>query len=343
MVNVTTLDGTEAGLKKLLGRCFQSGNINLLLGSGASVPAVPTAGPIEQEIATLITAGQDDQAKERLYVFLAQIQNSANQLISGNLDADNENTLAQYIEFLGLLEKILSERRTTLLRKQATVFTTNYDLFVERASIGYPSLQLNDGFTRVPSLDNRMEFSSRNFFNTTYNVGTLYSYRVELPAINLVKLHGSLSWHRDKAEIVYRTNSKASLTPPLTPEAITHYIEAFSVVLPEAAKFRMTLLDRTYYELLRIYSNELDRENSLLLAFGFSFADEHIAEITKRALKNPTLRLFIFAFDQLATNAYAASFNGYSNVDIVRAPPGETIDFARFNKLLRETLPAAFT
>ncbi len=49
-------------------------------------------------------------------------------------------------------------------------------------------------------------------------------------------------------------------------------------------------MDSTYYELLRIYNNELDREGTLLVSFGFSFGDKHILDITRRALKNPTLR-----------------------------------------------------
>ena len=56
-------------------------------------------------------------------------------------------------------------------------------------------------------------------------------------------------------------------------------------------------MDSTYYELLRIYNNELDREGTLLVSFGFSFGDSHILGITKRALKNPTLKLVAFAFN----------------------------------------------
>ena len=35
-------------------------------------------------------------------------------------------------------------------------------------------------------------------------------------------------------------------------------------------KFGETVLERYYYDLLRIYANELDRNNALLLVFGFS-------------------------------------------------------------------------
>ena len=51
------------------------------------------------------------------------------------------------------------------------------------------------------------------------------------------------------------------------------FVDAYAVVLPQTKKFHTTLMDSTYYELLRIYANELDREGTLLVSFGFSFGD----------------------------------------------------------------------
>ena len=59
----------------------------------------------------------------------------------------------------------------------------------------------------------------------------------------------------------------------------------FYMILPKKDKFKETLLNRVYYDMLRIYANELDKENTLLITNGFSFDDEHILDITKRALK----------------------------------------------------------
>ena len=56
-------------------------------------------------------------------------------------------------------------------------------------------------------------------------------------------------------------------------------------------------MDYHFYELMRIYANALEKENAILFVAGFSFADEHIASITKRAAdRNPTLQIVIFAF-----------------------------------------------
>lgn len=341
MAHILNIEEVGKDIRKALARSFQSGNVNFLIGSGASTPAIPAAGQIEQEIADLIEAGDEDNARLQMYNFLAGIQEPTNAIITGEEHADNQQTLAHYTAFLGIVQTILSERRTTLLPKQATIFTSNYDLFIEKASISYPALKLNDGFTRVPSLDNRMEYSSRNFFNTIYNTGNLYNYKVEIPCINLIKLHGSLSWHKDGDEIVFSVSVKEMLPEEKTPTQIREFNEGYAVVLPQTAKFRTTLMDRTYYELLRIYANELDRENSLLVSFGFSFGDEHIRDITRRALKNPTLRLIAFAYSDADRASFEQIFSGHNNVEIIAPSEGANIDFVKFNDALRGLLPKA--
>ena len=64
-------------------------------------------------------------------------------------------------------------------------------------------------------------------------------------------------------------------------------------------KFKNTLYQEFYYQNLRQLSYELEKQNSILIVFGFSFADEHIAEIIKRACNNPTLNIYIFCWDFL--------------------------------------------
>jgi len=98
-------------------------------------------------------------------------------------------------------------------------------------------------------------------------------------------------------------------------------------------------MESNYYELLRIYANELDRENALLIAFGFSFGDEHILSITRRALKNPTLRLLVFAYDEPARDTFLALFEGHHNVEVIAPTAGETIAFGDFNAAWGSFLP----
>ena len=122
------------------------------------------------------------------------------------------------------------------------------------------------------------------------------------------------------------------------PEELKKFNNKFSIVLPKKEKFKNTLLNQTYYDLLRLYANELDKENTLLIVEGFSFADEHILEITKRALRNPTLALVIFCYTKDDSDRYYEMFSTYNNVDIVYAET-ENISFVEFNSIFKEILP----
>jgi SIR2-like domain len=339
MARILTLNPSDPDFSKLLGRSFQSGHINFLIGSGASAPAIAIAGAVESEIAGLFQANDVKAAHRRLYDFLQSIHEPTNKLIKGSPDPSVAATSGNYKTYLGIVESILAARRTSLLPKQATIFCTNYDLFIEHASAAFPALTLNDGFSRVPSLDGRMKYSSRNFFNAIYNTGNLYSYRVQIPCVNLIKLHGSFSWRRDGDDIIFNVAPRAPLDASCGEAEVDEFLSEHAIVLPQASKFRTTVLESTYYELLRIYANELDRENTLLVAFGFSFGDEHIRGITLRALKNPTLRLIVFAYDVSARDGFATMFDGYNNVEIVEPPAGGTIHFKEFNEALGSFLP----
>lgn len=76
------------------------------------------------------------------------------------------------------------------------------------------------------------------------------------------------------------------------------------MINPRKTKFRESVIDLHFYELMRLYSNNLECASTLLMAAGFSFADEHIAKITVRAANsNPTLLVLIFAYNQEAGDA----------------------------------------
>ena len=71
------------------------------------------------------------------------------------------------------------------------------------------------------------------------------------------------------------------------------------MVNPTKSKFRETVMDLPFYELMRLFSNELEKPNTILFVGGFSFADEHLSKITLRAANNnPTLLIVVFAYQQ---------------------------------------------
>ena len=96
------------------------------------------------------------------------------------------------------------------------------------------------------------------------------------------------------------------------------YTADLCLVNPTKKKFEETVLDLFYYELLRIFANELDRSNALLVAFGFSFEDEHILDLTRRALDNPELILIVSCYQDSNAFDYAEKFKDKSNVRLLR-------------------------
>src|ERR1700683_2982798 len=102
MARVLNLDTAVEEIRKNIARSLQSANVIFLIGAGASYPAIQPAGAVEQEIATLFDAGQDDAAYLKLYEFLAGIQAPTNNLITGIVDAKNTATVESYSEYLGI-------------------------------------------------------------------------------------------------------------------------------------------------------------------------------------------------------------------------------------------------
>ena len=348
VVKTTFLDDRYEveGLKSFLGRAYQSSHINVLIGSGASTPAIGLAGNVEKEIQELYESKNDDDLEKadiKKYKFLVGIQNPTNLLIRNQACCQNARTTVNYRRLLKWIASILYERNTTLLPRQASIFTTNYDLFIEKAAEHVRGLNLNDGFARTPNLAMKYDFSPQIYFNSTLNTGNLFNYRAELPTVNLLKLHGSLSWLQEKAgkdngvgsgRIVYGVRKIESKGDNPSYDEVKQYLSRFYLVLPEYHKFRSAVIDQNHYELLRIYANELQRENTLLLVFGFSFADEHLLLITQRALRNASLKVVIFAYSRDDVSEFECKFDGYQNVEIV-APTGDNkIGFAVFGEFL---------
>ena len=96
------------------------------------------------------------------------------------------------------------------------------------------------------------------------------------------------------------------------------------MIHPRKAKFRETVLDLHFYELMRLYANALEKPTTCLFAMGFSFADEHIAQITRRAASsNPTLLVIIFAYNDGAKKAIGKCIGESNNNNIIILSPEE--------------------
>ncbi|EPP5680903.1 hypothetical protein ACUT7C_001890 [Vibrio cholerae] len=103
------------------------------------------------------------------------------------------------------------------------------------------------------------------------------------------------------------------------------------IVNPTKWKFHETVFEEHYYQMLRLLSYRLEEQNSILISFAFSFADEHIRNLIKRSLSNHKLQVFVCCFNDKEHETMYGYFSGYKNVTLIKFD-GENLDFTKFNK-----------
>lgn len=284
------------------------------------------------------------------------------------------NTYKAYKDFFKTLNHILYERRSNTVNKQINLFTTNIDIFIEKL-LEDLDLQFNDGFNGIFN----KKFSLSNFKKSFYQKSLHYDNISEIPVFNLLKIHGSVTWEMNKGNINFSnlnilkevtdeiskislldvktlndtkwSTDKRNLTineivdevTKITPiQIVTDFIKSYEklqIVNPTKDKFKDTTFNKNYYEMLRLYANELEKENSALFVMGFSMADEHIREITIRAIKsNPTLKIFIVSYTKSANDIIdnfkndKIDINSFPNVEFIN--PEDGFNLRKFNEYL---------
>lgn len=353
---------------------IQDCNLNFLFGSGLSVPYFSTLGNIEVLLTDLDrnkTLTTDEKIIIRASILGKYFKNVIRknpQIIDDTvIDKKRDDVLTNYKNFLTYLNTIVLKRKSTILNKQVNLFTTNIDVFFEKA-LESCQLEYNDGFYgRFNPI-----FNLTNFKNSLFKKSLHYDNTSEIPVFNLLKVHGSLTWETNCDNIIYSDlraittvedkfnfveadlidfDKSATIDSHFTTEVkgktnLTSYSDfleeykKFAVVNPTKEKFQDTILNLQYYELLRLFSNELEKENTLLVVFGFSIADEHIREIiTRAANSNPTLTIKIFAYDSNAKNEIESNLKRgsatirYNNIEVIETNgSSKNFDFNTFNE-----------
>lgn len=76
------------------------------------------------------------------------------------------------------------ERKSNILNKQATIFSTNYDLFIEKIAAELSeSIIFNDVFNRLTSLTNTYRFSPQDFFNAVSYIDKITAESIPILSI----------------------------------------------------------------------------------------------------------------------------------------------------------------
>jgi len=106
--------------------------------------------------------------------------------------------ISNYKDFLVLLNTIVLKRKSSILSKQVNLFTTNIDVFIEKA-LEETQLEYNDGFYgRFNPV-----FSLTNFKKSIFKKSLHYDNSSEIPVFNLLKVHVSLTWQSENEKIFY--------------------------------------------------------------------------------------------------------------------------------------------
>lgn len=315
----------------------QSCHINFLFGSGLSCPFLSALGSVEQWLTELSTKDKVSSTTRNAIETNILAKYFENVMLPCIEDLDEEQrgmkdeVLCQYTKFLQVWNKIIAKRHIGLLDKQINVFTTNIDNLVEEVAENI-GIEFNQGFKGQM----KPTFSESLFSNVVSKVSPLYHTTAMIPVFNYLKIHGSINWISEKdgiivydtsyktlfslrediktlrkRKLIYDFNGYDDLYSKIISDAakishqstvlknfLRHY-KNLVMVNPRKEKFRESVIDLHFYELMRLYSNALERSNSILFVAGFSFADEHIAQITARAANaNPTLQIIVFSFDK---------------------------------------------
>ena len=141
---------------------------------------------------------------------------------------------------------------------------------------------------------------SSNYNRVVSYKGLNDNYISEIPSISLIKPHGSVNWSEQDGAIII--GNEVSDSP--------------QIVKPTGIEERDTFLDNHYFEMLRIFQLELDKPQSILFVFGFSFQDQHIGKMVRRALQNPELLVVAFGY----TDEDKSDFLSNLNMDLEKVP-----------------------
>ena len=331
VINLACNDDEKSLIMNRFKKMFSSSNINILLGSAFSLPYLKTLKDVEKNLSEAMESGDKDKECE----IKKQFFNESIYPIS-TIDI-NDKEFKVKSSFLKTICDILSLRETSTVHKRLNIFTTNYDNLVEMV-LEQNNIDYFDGF------GGRVEpkFSTANFGKIITRQMELTGRISEIVTVNLYKLHGSIFWkqtdnvilfenYKEKFEIIKNSGSDDDF--------LKNY-DKLAIINPEKSKFNSTLLNSNYYDQIRMFANELEKQNSLLLCFGFSFADEHICQIIQRTVKsNPTLTIILFPYNSDDLERFNEKFNFDNNaLAYVRGMEENIEDFTldKLNELVEE-------
>jgi len=184
-------ENKEKELKKELCRMAITKKLNFLIGSGASYPAIPLMNEVKGN-------DKDEKNKNLLNIIINKSDIILNIVDTDISESDSEEikkvkeNLKVYSNFIESIIDVLNLSNSRQAPKSANIFTTNYDLFIEKSIDLQPLTSkfiFNDG---CRGYFNRFLESSKYNQVVSYK-GIMDNYTSQIPGLSLIKPHGSVN------------------------------------------------------------------------------------------------------------------------------------------------------
>lgn len=346
--------------------------INFLIGSGASYGALKTLSTNYTKdgkkiwFEDIVSALQNEDKRDIARLMFCE--QYCKDIIKSSYEMkykEYDDVFKNYVRFLEYIIFVLSSKKINDI-KRCNIFTTNYDLFIEHAANQLIEEKKNFIFNDGSSGFFKKYLRASNFNKQVKDVGIFDNFISEIPMINFIKMHGSVSWKKDNDSICvdYKADfplelpelSEKYLDGPNTYDDLSKLVIAdedikklkdfwneykkIPIVNPTKWKFYETVFEQHYYQMLRLLSYELEKKDVYLITFGFSFKDEHIYDLVLRSLLNPELTVIIFCYNDESLEDMKKKFSGYKNVFLVYKHKEddensvENLDFSDFNDII---------
>lgn len=310
-----------AEIQKELLKTFDVHNLSFLLGSGCSSyvqddteVGIPTMAPMATEYYDTFLSDEDktylhdtvqidithENYKKNLEKFL-EVLFSYKYLLESRGNTAELTTLETFINKTKkfIFDKCINQEQEVIDIYRAfykklvyrdnnlaktNIFTTNYDLFSERA-LDQLGIIYSNGFSGNieryfnPAVFNYAFAEQMELSNGKWNVIDNFVY--------LYKLHGSVSWVEDE-ESKHLFKIKELQEPKMGSNVM---------IYPTPVKQNASF-GSPYSDLFREFQKKLMKANNILVTVGYSFSDEHINNLIFQALTIPTFRLIIIGGDK---------------------------------------------
>lgn len=189
--------------------------------------------------------------------------NKIKQIIVNKTSYDFSEDCMDHLSVINFCNKKVAEGN------KLSIVTTNYDtLLEEAANVGHYTIFDGFSFTSSPEFDAKM--FDWNLVKDVPNLETkeiIYDKKV----VNLLKIHGSLTWTAEDDHRVRRVSKKGNPKPLM--------------IFPSSNKYEQSYR-APYSDLFYKFRELLNRPRTLLVTVGFSFRDTHIFEVVNDAMKH---------------------------------------------------------